>query len=106
MFLQLLDRIVRDGGLPVLEEGVPDSASADGSGLCGPALVGNEGPYSGGDQLHVGVVAYRPVDILHHDVAEAARMKCEVDTGDPHDGVGLVDGLARRSSASGPHPWK
>ena len=36
MFLQLLDGIVRDGGLPVDEEAVPDWASADGLGLCGP----------------------------------------------------------------------
>ena len=37
-------------------------------------MDGDEGTYSGGDQLSVGVIAYRPVDILHHNVAEVARM--------------------------------
>ena len=36
------------------------------------ALDGDEGPYSGGDQLSVGVIAYRPVDMLHHNVAKVA----------------------------------
>jgi hypothetical protein len=39
-----------------------------------PPMDGDEGTYSGGDQLSVGVIAYRPVDILHHNVAEVARM--------------------------------
>jgi hypothetical protein len=64
MFIQLLDGIVRHGGLPVDEEAVPDWASADGSGLCDPALDGDERPYGGGDQLSIGVVAYRRVDVF------------------------------------------
>lgn len=73
---------------------MPDRASADGSGLCGRAPDGNEGPHGGGDQLGVGVIACRPVDVLHHDVAVVARPEGEVDAGDPHGGIGLaVDGL-------------
>jgi hypothetical protein len=94
MLFQLLDGMVSNGGLPFSEKAVPDRASADWSGLCGRAPDGDEGLHGGGDQLGVGVVACRPFNVLHYNVAVVARPEGKVDAGDPHSGVGLaVDGL-------------
>ena len=95
MILELLDGIVRYGGLPLGEEVVTDRASADVSGHCGRAPDSDEGLHGGGDQRGIGVIACRPVDVLHYDVAPAVRLEGDVDAGDPHGGVGLaIQGLA------------
>jgi len=90
--LQLLHKFVRDGGLPVDEKTVENPASADEPGLCGRALDGDEGLslYGGGNHLSVRVVAYRPVNILHNNKPNVARLEGEVDIRGPYNGVGLV----------------
>jgi hypothetical protein len=94
MLFQLLDGMVSHGGLPFDKEAVRDRASTNGSRLCGRAPDGDEGLHGGGDELGVGVVAYRPVDVLHCNVAIVARPEGEVDAGDTHGSVGLaVNGL-------------
>jgi hypothetical protein len=90
MLFQLLDGMVSHGGLPFDEEAVSDRASADGSRLCGRTPDGDERLHGGGDELGVGVVACRPVDVFHYYVAVVARAEGEVDAGDPHGSVGVA----------------
>lgn len=97
MILELLDRVVGYGRLFLIEEVVTDQTSANGSRHCGRAPDGDEGLHGGGNRRGIRAIAYRPVDVLCHDIAPEAHLEGEVDAGDPHGGVRLsVQGLANK----------
>ena len=102
MILELLDGIVRYGGL-LGEEVVTDRASANGSRRCSRAPDSDEGLHGGGNQRSIGVVAFLPIYVLHDDEALSAYLEGEVDAGDPHGSVSLtVQGFADELLRQGP----
>ena len=103
MILELLDGIVRYGGLLLSEEVVTDRASANGSRRYGRAPDRDEGLHGGGNQRSIGVIAFLPIYVLHDDEALSAYLEGEVEAGDPHGSVSLtVQGFADELLRQGP----